>query len=390
MAQVEELLTRDKPPKGGSTVGITDDTINLAMHFPATGSSPNPYAHLAEFNIYWDHLASKGRLIAGRTVQMQARDDESTPGSAQAACRDMAEEGSQAFALLGFAGPGQIQACAHYALQKGIPYLAPGSSRYPLEAMSTHFSLSAPYPSQVTAVGHILLDKLGAGDEKNGWIRSNGGNTGDLEAVQAGFASQGVKFESIYTVDAQATPHQMQSVALDMRQRGIENVYFSATPFHFMYFWQAARVDKYRPQMTGPGFTITADSPLKAACGDDGAPDGSLFLSPYPAFSERADWEPEYVAAAAKLPPGYDNELNWWIWNLSRSVEKLLRLPGENLTRERLMWFASHAPRLETDLMPPLQYSPDDHFTDESIHLLRAHCDQGNSRWVGERSFLPL
>jgi ABC-type branched-subunit amino acid transport system substrate-binding protein len=389
-AQVDELLRGDRPPPGGSTVGITNDTIHLAMHFPVTGSSPNPYTAVSDYNIYWDHLRAKGESIAGRSVTMRARDDRSTPSAARDVCRDMAETDPRAFVLLGFAGPGQIQACAHYAMQQGIPYLAPGSSRYPLENMATHFSLSAPYTDQAPLIGRILRDRFGAEDQKNGWIRSSGGNDGDLRTAQAVFASQGLEFESIYTVNAEANYQELEGVVLDMKGRGIENVYFGGTPTHFIYFWQAARTNGFRPQLTGPGFTVTADGPLHAACSYDGAPNGSLFLSPYPAFSERGKWDPEYSEAVAKLDTRYDNELNWWIWNLSRSVEKLLRLPGRNLTRERLLWFATHAPRIETGLMPPLDYAPNDHFTDESIHMLKARCDRGTSRWVGAGSFLSL
>ena len=389
-AQVEELLKGDKAPTGGSTVGLTEDTIHLAMHFPVTGSSPNPYTAVSDYDIYWDHLRSEGRSIAGRYVTMRAEDDRSTPSSAQSVCREMAEAGSKAFVLLGFAGPGQIQACAHYALQRAIPYLAPGSSRHPLANMATHFSLSAPYTDQAPLAGRILRDRLGGSAEKNGWVRTSGGNDGDLETSKAVFAAQGLKFESIYTVEAQADYQEMEAVVLDMKGRGIENVYFGGTPTHFIYLWQAARTNGFRPQLTGPGFTVTVDGPLKAACGPDGAPDGSLFMSPYPAFVERGEWDPEYMRAVAELPPGYDNELNWWIWNLSRSVEKLLRLPGNDLTRERFMWFATHSPPLETGLMPPIDYAPNDHFADESIHLLKARCDGSNSRWVGAGSFLPL
>ena len=389
-AQVDELLKSDKPPGGGSTVGITNETIHLAMHFPMSGSSPNPYTNVAAFNIYWDHLEAEGRKIAGRSVDMRIADDRSTPGAAQDACRDLSETGPKTFVLIGFAGPGQIQACAHHAMQRGIPYLAPGSSRYPLENMATHFSLSAPYPDQAPLVGRILRNRFGGADEKNGWVRSSGGNEGDLRSAQAVFAAQGLKFESIYTVEALADYQEMETVVLDMKGRGIENVYFGGTPNHFIFFWQAARTNGFHPQLTGPGFTITADGPLHAACSYDGAPDGSLFMSPYPAFSERGEWDPEYMEAVAKLEPGYDNELNWWIWNLSRSVEQLLRLPGENLSRERLMWFATHGPPLETDLMPPLDYSPHDHFAGESIHLMKAECGRGNSRWVGAGSFIPL
>ena len=389
-AQVDELLKADKPPTGGSTVGITPDTIHLAMHFPMSGASPNPYTAVSDFNIYWDHLDAQGRSIAGRSVNMRAADDQSTPSAAQDICGDLAETDPKAFVLLGFAGPGQIQACAHFALQQGIPYFAPGSSRNPLENMATHFSLSAPYTDQVPLVGRILRDRFGAADQKNGWVRSSGGNEADLRTAQAVFAAQGLEFESIYTVKATADYHEMEAVVLDMKGKGIENVFFGGTPYHFMYFWQAARTNGYRPQLTGPGFTVTADAPLRAACNYDGAPGGSLFMSPYPAFSERGEWDPEYTKAVAKLSPGYDNELNWWIWNLSRSIEQLLRLPGDNLTRERLMWFATHGPPLETDLMPPLDYAPNDHFASESIHLMKARCDGPNSSWVGAGSFLPL
>ena len=389
-AQVEELVAQDKPPASGSTVGIVGNTIHLGMHFPVTGSSPNPYQTVSDFNIYWNHLKREGRRIGGRYVTMRSRDDRSTPSDAATSCRELAELETRAFALVGFAGPPQIQACAHYALQTGIPYLAPGSSRYPLEGMSTHFSLSAPYPSQASLISRILLQRFGGDREKNAWLRTNGGNEGDLEATKDTFAREGLTFENIYTIDARPDAQQMQNVIVDMRQRGIQNVYFGATPFHFIYFWQAARVNGFKPQMLGPGLTVTVDDALKAACGADGAADGSLFLSPYPAFNERAKWDPAFKEAVAEMPPGSDNELNWWIWNISKSVEELLRLAGQNLTRERLLWFTAHAPLMETGLMPPLRYSPSDHFADESMHLLRARCDGESSEWVGAGSFLPL
>src|SRR5256885_412055 len=99
--------------------GVTDTTIRIGIHAPVTGAAPFPQkAFEQSYDLYWKYLAAKG-CVWGRNVEVVFRDDQYNPTSAVEACRDMVEQ-QKVFAIIGFAGTDQINACARYAESAGV------------------------------------------------------------------------------------------------------------------------------------------------------------------------------------------------------------------------------------------------------------------------------
>ncbi|MGH2729593.1 MAG: hypothetical protein ACRDJI_03180, partial [Actinomycetota bacterium] len=62
-----------------------------------------------------------------------------------------------------------------------------------------------------------------------------------------------------------------------------------------------------------------------------------------------------------------------------------------NLTRERFVFFAERARGLKNPTGPTLNYSPDDHFGANQVHVNEAQCSgykAGDNRWHTIQSFV--
>lgn len=379
---LDELIRADKEPMGGSRTGVTNDTITIGMHFPKTPAI-NPEADLARFDIYWDYIKEQGRTIFGRDVRFIDVDDATDPGTAASRCRELVEE-DQVFLVIGYAYPAVIQACAQVLAKRGVPYFAPGSGEATVASYPNHFSISAPYTRQAATVANLLVTEYNARKSKNALIRSAGGARIDAQRPIVEMEKRGAKFDYIRAIEMRASPEELAAVALDLKRRGVKNIWLGGSPFHFHHLLKAAEAQRYFPRVVGAGPTVVYDSTLKLVCGSGRQGHGSLFLHPYPGFTDRQRFDPEFNKA------GGSYEVEWWLWSISRKIEQILRLPGRNLTRERLMWHLARDETIHSGVMPPVKYSPQDHFTSHSMHLLRAHCARDNSRWVTVKPFLRL
>lgn len=363
-------LDSDRPPAGGSKTGLTPSTIKIGLHLPFHVA---PFSHGAT-RLYW-----LDERVEGRKVEIVLVDDGYRPEAAHEGCRELIER-ERVFAILGFAGPFQIQACARVAAQAGVPYLALGSSEALLQGLSTQFSVSVPYPGQVGLVADVLVDELQANERRNGFLRVAGGVRAESQMLIDEIESRGVHLQAKLRVPADAQYEEFEQAALYMKQRRIENVVFAASPLQFSYFVNAAAKNGYFPRLTGPGLTTTFDEFLNVTCPNGRAGHGALFFSPFPAFQDHARWDPEFAEA------GGTNDVDWMFWSYFKAIDALFSLPGENLTRERLIWYVARARHIETGLMPPISFTPEDRFSDRSMHLLRANCS--TRQWENYRNFV--
>ena len=127
--------------------GVTDTTIRIGIHAPVTGAVPFPQkAFEQSYDLYWKYLAAKGG-VWGRNVEVVFRDDQYNPTSAVEACRDMVEQ-QKVFAIIGFAGTDQINACARYAESAGVPYFSGGVNEDGLAGLNRYFAISQTYDQQ--------------------------------------------------------------------------------------------------------------------------------------------------------------------------------------------------------------------------------------------------
>ena len=138
---------------------MTDTTIRIGIHAPVTGAAPFPQkAFEQSYDLYWKYLAAKGG-VWGRNVEVVFRDDQYNPTSAVQVCRDMVEQ-QKVFAIIGFAGTDQINACARYAESAGVPYFSGGVNEDGLAGLNRYFAISQTYDQQSATLVKLMKNRI--------------------------------------------------------------------------------------------------------------------------------------------------------------------------------------------------------------------------------------
>jgi hypothetical protein len=147
---------------------------------------------------------------------------------------------------------------------------------------------------------------------------------------------------------------------------------------------KAADQQQYHPQWLGVGLTMTFDVVAQIGCSNI---DGSRFFSPFPAWSDRNKYDPQFDQAYAKYYSGTSDDFEFSEWTLGSFLWKAFTLAGKNLTRQGFVSALEHAGRITTDpqIGPPVQYSPTDHLGGTAVHLDQATCS--DSKWHTIQSF---
>jgi ABC-type branched-subunit amino acid transport system substrate-binding protein len=368
------------PTSGGDATGVDDDTITIGIHAPITGAAPVPSGSFDKGkDLYWKFLESQGQSINGRNVRVVFRNDNYNPSQAVSACREMVED-EGAFLLVGVAGTDQIQACARYAAGAGVPYISAGVTELGLDTLRNYFAIWLTYPEQGPLLADLLVDRLGAKDEPTAMVWFNTPTFQDgHDAFVSAMKAKGAEVDYDRPVPKTAGASEAQAIATELNQRGIENVHVLTSPTWFIQLSQAAANQGYKPQYAGYGLTKGLDTVANVACKNNRSIDNARFLSPFPAYVDSDKFDPNFRKA------GGTDDIQFGLWGMSKVVGELLKLPGKDLTRERFIYYAERAKNVKTGVLPPVSFSPDDHFGGTTMHLLRADC--ANNRYVTEESF---
>ncbi|MGH2774688.1 MAG: ABC transporter substrate-binding protein [Actinomycetota bacterium] len=368
-------------PSGGDTTGVTNDTIKIGLHAPITGAAPVPQASFEKGkDLYWEWLRRNNQTINGRDVVVVSRNDNYNPSQAVAVCQEMVEE-EKVFMLFGLAGTDQIQACARYAESVGVPYLSAGVTETGLTSLRTYFALWMSYKQQGPLLADMVVDKLGGRGKVNGMVRFQTPNFQDAhDSWLSAMGSKGARVSYDRAVPKTAGASDAQTVATELRQRGVDIVYILTSPSWFIQLANAAAQQGYRPQWVGAGITKGLDTVANVACKNQSSIENARFLHPVPAFVDSNRFDPDFRRA------GGSDDIQWGLWGGSKGTAALLRAPGKDLSRERFIYFAERMRSIRTGVLPPLSFSPTDHFGGSQMHLLRADCSNG--RFVTEHSFV--
>lgn len=368
-------------PSGGNDTGVSSSTIKIGLHAPITGAAPVPQASFEKGkDLYWRYLESQKRSINGRDVTVVSRNDNYNPSQAVAVCREMVEE-EKVFLLFGLAGTDQIAACARYAASVGVPYLSAGVTEAGLTTLRNYFALWMSYKQQAPLLVDMMTTKLGARGEKNGMVRFNTPSFQDAhDSWVSSMRSAGAPVSFDQAVPKTAGASDAQSVATQLNQAGIRNVYVLTSPSWFIQLANAAAQQGYKPQWVGVGITMGLDTVANVACKNQNSINNARFFHPVPAYIDSSKFDPDFRRA------GGTDDIMFGLWGGSKATGGLLELPGKSLTRERLIYFAERAQNIKTGVLPPISFSPTDHFGGSAMHLLRAVCSQ--NRYVTEQAFV--
>ncbi|HEX2241644.1 MAG TPA: ABC transporter substrate-binding protein, partial [Actinomycetota bacterium] len=327
-------------------------------------------------------MESQGQRLFGRRVEVILRNDQYNPSTAVAVCKEMVEK-DEVFLLSGFAGVDQIQACARYAQSVGVPYISGGVTENQLSTLSTYFANSMTYPDQAPLLVDYMINELGAAEEKNGLLFFDTASFEDShDAFTAAAEEAGLPIDYDRKVPKQSGFDSAQQVVQEMSIAGIENVFILTSPYYWINVLKAANRQNYHPTWTGVGITMTFDTIVSASCPDGDSAEGSRFFSSFPAYVDREKYDPDFDKAAAELhsdKPGGPDDFMWLAWSSGKILWEMLELPGKELNRERFIYFLERARGLKNGIGPTLNYSPDNHFGANQVHVSEASC--GDRRW---------
>jgi branched-chain amino acid transport system substrate-binding protein len=290
-------------------------------------------------------------------------------------------EDEKVFLLFGVAGTDQLQACARYAATVGVPYLSGGVTEIGVDNLRNYFALWLSYKEQGPLLADMLVDQLGARGERNGMVRFNSPTFQDAhDGWVAGMKSKGAGVHYDKAVPKTADATYAQTVATELNQQGIDNVYVLTAPTWFIQLANAAQNQGYHPQWVGVGLSMGIDTVANAACRNQNSIHGARFFNPFPAFVDADRFDPTFRKAGGR------DDIEWGLWAADKGIAQLLDASGRNLTRERFIYSLERAGTFKTGVAPDVRFSPSDHFGGTTMHVVRADC--GQNRWVTERAFV--
>lgn len=371
---------RTGPPSGGDTTGVTQTTIKIGYHIPITGAAAVPAPSFRKGTaLYWDWLRRRGQTINGRAVEAVYRNDDYNPSRAVAMCKELVED-EKVFLLVGVAGTDQIQACARYAYSVGVPYVSAGVTEIGVTGLSNYFAVWLSYKQQGPLLADLLVDQLGARNERNAMIRYTSPLFEDAHSsFVAALRARGASLVYDEAISKNCNQSDITRVSTQIATQRLQNVYVLTSPQCFLQIANATQNQGWHPQWTGVGLSMALDTVANLGCRTDSI-DNARFLSPYPAFVDSTRFDPNFRAA------GGEDDIQFAFWGFSKVLEEMLRAPGRDLTRERFVYSTERLRNVTSGVFPPVSFSPGDRLGGSSMHLNRADCDI--NRWRTQAAFV--
>lgn len=354
----------------GDTTGVTADSIKIGVHAPVTGAAAIPQSSFERaVGVYFDAINRKGGIY-GRKIEVIFEDDQFRPDVARTKCKELAEQ-EEVFLLIGGAGADQIDSCARYAAEAGVPYLSAGvhegrPGQTPLGSLSTYFALSLTYDQQAPMLAR-LYKSLHNGDKVVVISADNDSLNGYHDKVVAAVQSAaGGSFAY-----AERIPKNTQSEALSIGTKicnsGAEAVIWNASPSTLL---NVSKSMVCRPRFIGPGLTNGLNIVANVGCPNI---DGAVFYSPFPGMDvmrKNGQFVADYQASNGGAAP---DDIGAAIYGIERLVAGMLTAAGQNLTREGFLATVAKVKKFDGGGVYP-QTNFASRFGGTAMHLLQADC----------------
>jgi branched-chain amino acid transport system substrate-binding protein len=124
----------------------------------------------------------------------------------------------------------------------------------------------------------------------------------------------------------------------------------------------------------GVGVTKGLNAVLNSGCPAVGK---GTFLSPFPALETAGKLDADFQAAAKKFGVQVD-DIAWAIWGTAKFQHELFKkyeaVFGTDLTREDYREIVANAGKVSTGVFPDINFSPDNNFGSQGVHVLKADC----------------
>ena len=368
-------------PQGQDRTGVDDDTIRFATHAPVTGAAPLPSASFEQSaDLYWRWLfEEQGETVLGRSnIEQEFADDRYEPATARQVCRELAD---RSFLLYGGGGTDQIQACGQLAAQLRVPYMSPGVTEAGLDDNPWYFAASMSYRQQGVLLGEYV--RANFGDAPVGAIVTQ---TPNFDDAVAGW-EQGVAENDLDDRGTLRHPRGQTGwyadMAAELDDRGVEVLYILTSPLDYIRFAQVAEDQGFDFQYVGVGISKGLNAVLSNGCPEV---DEGIFFSPFPALETADDIDPDFNRAADAFGAPAD-DIAWAIWGSSKGMHTMLERYGQrygnDLTREDFRAMLEQTGPIEGGVFPPINYTPENHFGGQGVHVLEADCSIEEYRDAG-------
>jgi ABC-type branched-subunit amino acid transport system substrate-binding protein len=362
-------------PTGSDRTGVTDEKITVAFHAPVTGAAPLPAESFREAtDLYWLWEKDKGRTFLGRQdVEVLFRDDQYRPSNAIQVCRELR---ARAFLVGGGGGTDQIQACGQLAEVEAFPYFSAGVTERGLENNPWYFAASMSYRQQGILLAHYI--KKNFPGQKFGAIITQTSNFDDAkDGFEAGIQQAGLG--DLY-VGTERHPKGEQAwirgFGATMADRGAEVLYMLTSPVDYIQFAQQNKDRGF--QYVGVGVSMGLNAVLNSGCPEVG---GGIFFSPFPGLDWARENVPEFFQASSDFGTVPD-DLALALWGTNKQLDLMFQryeqVFGTDLTREDFRALVEGAGRVESGIFPAVEFSPQNHFGGQSVHVLQANCKEPN------------
>jgi ABC-type branched-subunit amino acid transport system substrate-binding protein len=181
--------------------------------------------------------------------------------------------------------------------------------------------------------------------------------------------------------DTQQT--QALAIANGLKSSGAQIVYILAAPTAFLNIAAAAAGQAYTPQYIGPGITSGLNLVANIGCPAIGT---ARFLSPFPQLDVIDKLDPDFKPSYTKYAGGDPDDIALALWGLSKGLGAMFQAAGKDMTRQSFVQTLESGKRFQTNIYPPVQFSPANHFGGSQSHLLKADCSQ--RKYITEAQFV--
>ena len=338
------------PSTGGTTVGLTKDTITLGVFYPRTGA----YTGLARnAPAVADAAFQEAGPINGRRVVIKYYDD----GTANASTIQVEEKRAkdEVFSLMSIVSESNV-VLAPLADQHKVPVFVGNIDRKVALSLTYAFPLYPFWARQATILPSFIKNSLNAGSRKIGVVFE-----GTSTAIDAKNAFKDKAKELGLNVVFEQPIAQNQSTCANevanLQSHAVEVVYMMNGPLGGICMLRDARALGYKPMWTGVspswGFNVVAQA-------SGGGADGIRMLRATPTLeSPEGRHYTEIMRRYAPNSGAENDDLLLIFYALLRNVIEGLRQAGPNLTRESLVQtWETKMNGYDSGYLPPATFGP--------------------------------
>ena len=361
---------------GGDTTGVTDSTIKIGVHAPVTGAAAFPQQSFERaVGVYADYVNRKGG-IHGRKIEIVFRDDRFDPNSARTVCKEMAEQ-EKVFMLVGGGGSDQVDACARYANQLGVPYLSAGVHETrpglgPLAALRSFFATTMTYEQQTPLLARLVATEFRG--EKSAVIMGDNDSLDNFYALTVSAIKRVSGSNLVLTRRIpKKTDVDAPAIATQICNSGAKVVVWNASPSGLI---NVSKSMTCKVTFVGPGITNGLNIVATAGCPNI---DGAMFYSPFPGLDRIDQMDPTFRPAYRQKNNAEPDDVGIAVWGNEKLIGMILQATGRNLTRESFMATIARVKRFDNSVYPVTDYSRS-RFGGTAMHLLEADCSSRQYR----------